>query len=123
MKKILLLCLLIIFTGSILVWRAVAKPVRFGTFSAVPRAQVSNLIANPKAFLDKTVDIQGTISQQCKSMGCYFFFRSGKEALRVDIQEVAMTAPLREGRTARVEGQIVPYAGGYQFSASAVEFQ
>jgi hypothetical protein len=56
-------------------------------------------------------------------MGCFFFLRSGKGTLRVDLQEIAMKAPLREGRTARVEGQVVPYNGGYQLYASAVEFE
>jgi hypothetical protein len=55
-------------------------------------------------------------------MGCFFFFHSGKQSLRVDLQEVAMTAPMREGRRARVEGQLVPYGDGFQFYASAVEF-
>jgi hypothetical protein len=34
-----------------------------------------------------------------------------------------MTAPMREGRQARVAGLTVPFDGGYQFSASAVEFE
>ena len=34
-----------------------------------------------------------------------------------------MTAPIREGRLARVEGQMVPYGDGYQFYAGAVEFK
>jgi len=62
------------------------------------------LIAEPKSFLGKTVEIQGKIADQCKTMGCYFFFRSGHDTLRVDLQEVAMTAPMMDGRTARVEG-------------------
>jgi hypothetical protein len=56
-------------------------------------------------------------------MGCFFFFLSGKNMLRVDLQEIAMNAPRRNGRPARVEGQIVPYGDGYQFVASAVEFE
>jgi uncharacterized protein YdeI (BOF family) len=123
MKKIVILCAItaLILTG--IVWRAVAKPSRFGSFTAAPQAEVARLIADPQSFLGKTVTIRGSITEQCKSMGCYFFFRSGKDTLRVDIQEVAMTAPMREGRPARVEGQLVPYNGGYQFYASAVEFE
>jgi len=41
----------------------------------------------------------------------------------VDLQDIAMTAPMKEGHAARVEGQMAPYNGGYQFSASAVEFE
>jgi hypothetical protein len=123
MKKIVILCAItaLILTG--LIWRAIAKPTRFGAFTAAPRTEVARLIAEPQAFLGKTVTIRGNISEQCKSMGCYFFFHSGKDTLRIDIQEVAMTAPMKEGRPARVEGQLVPYNGGYQFYASAVEFE
>jgi len=69
------------------------------------------------------VVIEGTVRKQCTTMGCYFFFLSGQKMLRVDLEEITMTAPRRNGNTARVEGQIVPYGDGFQFVASAVEFQ
>jgi hypothetical protein len=56
-------------------------------------------------------------------MGCFFFFLSGKNTLRVELQDIAMNAPRRNGRPARVEGQMVPHNDGYQFLASAVEFE
>jgi len=123
MKKILVLCILSVVAIGLLVWRAVATPSRFGAFTGGPRADVAAVIADPKQFLGKTLQMEGTIREQCKAMGCYFFFRSSKGSLRVDIQEIAMQAPMREGHTARVEGQIVPYNGAYQFYASAVEFK
>jgi hypothetical protein len=123
MKKIFALCALTLITCAVFLWRATAGPSRFGEFSSVPKASVASLIADPKEYVGKTVEITGTISEQCKSMGCFFFFRSGKQTLRVDLQEIAMHAPMREGRPARVEGQMVPYGDGYQFYASAVEFQ
>src|SRR2546422_10001170 len=123
MKKIFVLCILSTVAITLLVWRAVAKPSRFGAFTGAPQTEVAKVITDPKSFLGKTVQIQGIIREQCKTMGCFFFFRSGKDTLRVDVQEVAMTAPIREGREARVEGQVVPYGDGFQFSASAVEFK
>ena len=122
MKKILKLCTLILVVAAAWIWRAAAGPARFGSFTGAPKAEVAAVIADPKAYLSRTVELEGIVSEQCKSMGCYFFFRSGKNTLRVDLQEIAMTAPMREGRKARVEGQTVPYDGGYQFFASAVEF-
>jgi uncharacterized protein YdeI (BOF family) len=123
MKKILILCTLCVVAATLLVWRAMAKPSRYGSFTGAPKADVAKVVANPKAFLGKTIQLEGTVTEQCKSMGCYFFFRSGTDTLRVDVQEVAMTAPMREGRVSRVEGQVVPYENGYQFYASGVEFQ
>ena len=123
MKKIFAICGLTLLIASIFIWRAVAKPTRFGTFSGAPKTEVAVLIAEPKAYVGKTLQVEGVVSEQCKAMGCFFFFKAGKDQLRVDIQEVAMTAPMREGRKARVEGQVVPYDKGYQFYATAVEFE
>jgi uncharacterized protein YdeI (BOF family) len=122
MKKIFVLCALTLVAIGVLVWRATARPSRYGTFVGAPKTEVATVIAEPKAFAGKTLEVEGTITEQCKSMGCFFSFRSGNHTLRVDIQEVAMTAPMREGRRARVEGQLVPYGDGYQLYATAVEF-
>ena len=123
MKKILLLCALSVVISALWIWRATARPSRFGSFGGAPKAEVSAILADPKAYLSRTVEVEGVITEQCKSMGCCFFFRSGKSALRVDLQEIAMTAPMHEGGRARVEGQIVPFDGGYQLFATAVEFE
>lgn len=123
MKKIFTMCALTVVLAAVFIWRATAKPSRFGTFTGAPKAEVATLIAQPKAFLGKTVEIEGTITEQCKSMGCFFTFKFGKDGLRVDLQEVAMHAPMKEGGAARVEGQMVPFNDGYQFYASAVEFK
>jgi len=123
MKKILILCAAVLLVGTVLVWRAVATPSRFGKFTGAPKAEVAALIDTPKAYVGKTVLIEGTVTEQCQAMGCYFSFHSGQKSLKVDLQDVAMTAPMREGRPARVEGQVVPRTDGYQFFASAVEFR
>jgi hypothetical protein len=123
MKKILAICGAILVIAAAFLWRAAAKPTRYGTFTGAPKAEVSAMIAEPKAYLRKSVEIDGVITQQCEAMGCFFFFKSGRDTLRVDLQEVAMTAPMRVGHKARVEGRMVPYNDGFQFWASAVEFE
>ena len=123
MKKIFTICAAILVIGAAFLWRAAATPTRFGTFTGAPKAEVARLIAEPKDYVSRSVEVDGVISEQCKAMGCFFFFKSGKDTLRVDLQEIAMTAPIREGRKARVEGRMVPYNDGYQLWASAVEFE
>lgn len=123
MKSILAICGVTVMVAAAFIWRAAARPTQFGTFTGAPRTEVAKLIAKPEAYLKQTVQVDGTISEQCKAMGCFFFFKSGQDTLRVDIQEVAMTAPMREGRRARVEGRMTPYDRGYQLWASAVEFE
>lgn len=123
MKAILVLCALALVTGGWFVWHGLRQPNVFGTFTGAEHVDTSELAAKPESFLHKTVSIEGQIRQQCEAMGCFFYFFSGKSSLRVDLQDIAMTAPRRNGRQARVEGQIVPYGDGYQFVASGVEFR
>ena len=122
MKTILILCASILVVGGVLLWHALRLPSEYGQFTGAPKAEVADLVSQPQEFLHKTFTVEGVVRDQCTTMGCYFFFRSGKKMLRVDLQEIAMNAPRRNGRIARVEGQVVPYGDGYQFVASAVEF-
>ncbi len=122
MRTILALCGLTLVGGGYFIWRAMQVPTQYGAFIGAPKASVTELVERPKEFLGKTVAVEGTIRQQCKAMGCFFYLPSGKELLRVDLEPIAMTAPMREGHTARVEGQIAAHGDGYQLVASGVEF-
>jgi hypothetical protein len=123
MRTIFALCGFILVAGAVFVWRAMRMPSEYGKFTSASTVQVADLIERPKDFLGKTVAVEGVVHEQCKTMGCYFFIPSGTKSLRVDIQEVAMNAPMREGHQARVEGQLAAFNGGYQLYASAVEFK
>ena len=123
MRAILALCAATLALGAFLVYRACRLPDKYGAFTGAPKAKVADLIERPREFLRKTVAVEGVVREQCTTMGCYFFFHEGRRALRVDLQEIAMNAPRRNGRRARVEGQMVPYGDGYQLYASAVEFE
>ena len=123
MRTILVLCALTLVIGAVLIWHVMSLPNEYGAFTGVPKADVADLIERPQEFLHHTVAIEGIVRKQCTTMGCYFFFLSGEKLLRVDLEEITMVAPRRNGRRARVEGQMVPYGDGYQFVASAVEFE
>jgi hypothetical protein len=123
MRTIISICVLTLVSGSFAVWKVAQSPTSFGKFTGAPDAPVADLVERPKDFLGKTVLVSGSVRRQCKSMGCFFFFNAGDKSLRVDLEEIAMNAPMKEGHQARVEGQIVPYRDGYQLFASAVEFQ
>ena len=123
MRTILGICAAILVIGGVLIWRSTRLPTLAGSFTGAPKTAVADLIERPEDFLNKTVLIEGEIRHQCKTMGCYFFFHAGDKQLRVDLEQIAMNAPMREGRPARVEGYMMPYGDGYQLLASAVEFQ
>jgi hypothetical protein len=123
MKTIIGLCIASAVIVAGLVWNAMRLPDEYGTFAGVETVKVVDLIDRPGDFLHKNLSIQGVVREQCTTMGCYFFFLEGDKKLRVDLQDIAMNAPRRNGHIAKVEGQVVPYGDGYQFVASAVEFE
>ena len=123
MRMIFALCGVVLLAGALFAWRAMRTPTEFGQFTGAPTVAVADLVERPKDFTGKLVAVEGIVKEQCKTMGCYFFIPSGDKTLRVDLQEVAMNAPMREGHVATVEGQMVPYNGSFQLYASAVRFK
>ena len=123
MKAIFALCAIVLIAGAVWIYRATRMPNEYGTFSGAPAVAVSDLIARPKDYLKKAVSTEGVVREQCTTMGCYFFFRDGDKMLRIDIQEIAMNAPRKNGHRARAEGLMVSYGDGYQLSATAVKFE
>ena len=123
MRTILALCALILAAGGYFVWKSTRMPTLYGTFTGAPKVEVTDLIERPTDFLKKTVAVRGEVREQCKTMGCYFFMPAGTKTLRIELQVIAMDAPMREGHQARVEGRMEAYGDGYQLVASAVEFE
>ena len=123
MRTIFALCAAVLLGGGVLIYRSTRLPDKYGDFTDAPRVAVPELIAHPQDHMKKTVAVEGIVREQCTTMGCYFFFHEGDKTLRVDLQEIAMNAPRRNGRRVRVEGRMAAYGDGYQLSATAVEFQ
>ena len=124
MKKILTICALTVVLAAVFIWRATAKPSRFGTFTGAPKAEVAIVDCRSRRhFWARRSRLKAPSRNNASPWAASSTFKFGKDSLRVDLQEVAMHAPMREGGAARVEGQMVPFNDGYQFYASAVEFK
>jgi hypothetical protein len=123
MKIIFALCGVILLAGAFFAWRALRMNSEFGTLTGAPAVGVEEVVDHPKDFMGRLVAVEAPVREQCKAMGCYFFIHSGTKSLRVELQDIAMNAPMHEGKPALVEGQIVPYGDGYQLWASGVEFK
>lgn len=123
MRTILAMCVLILVIGGAFAWRAIHLPNHFGAFTGAREIPVEDLVAHPQDFTGKMLLVRGTVREQCRTMGCYFFFPAQNGKLRVELKAIAMEAPMREGRPARVEGQLIPYNDEYQLYASAVSFE
>ena len=123
MRTIIALCTLTLAAGAFFGWRAMQTPSRYGTFTGAPRVEVAAVLEHPRDFMGRTISVRGTVSQQCKTMGCYFYMPAGPKTLRIELEAIAMTAPRREGHEARVEGRVERHDDGYQIFATAVEFE
>ena len=123
MRVILAICLSTLIAGGLLIWNALRWPNQYGTFTGATQTETAMLIDKPTDFIGKTVTVAGTVREQCNTMGCFFYFYAGNKKLRVDLKDIAMKAPRREGHSARVEGRLEPYVEGYQLFATAVKFE
>ena len=123
MRTIFALCALVLIGGAVWFYQTSRMPNLYGTFTGAPKVEVTSLIEKPKDYLRKTVAIEGEVREQCKTMGCYFYVHVGERSLRVDLQDIAMNAPRKNGHMAKVEGQMVKYGDGFQLVATAVEFK
>ncbi|MBI3555340.1 MAG: DUF4920 domain-containing protein [Deltaproteobacteria bacterium] len=124
MKTIFAICGLILLVGGVLLWRSMNAPFVAGEFTGAPKAEVKDVIEHPKDHLGKTVSLEGTVTKQCTTMGCYFFLLAGDKELRVDLADIAMNAPMgKNGHHVKVEGRTKPFDQGYEFFASALELQ
>jgi hypothetical protein len=122
MRIILAICVSILIAGGVVIWKATRWPGQFGTFTEAPLAEVTALVERPTEFMGKAVAVTGIVREQCKTMGCFFYLQDGNRKLRIDLEDIAMNAPRKEGHTAHVEGRIVPYGDGFQLFATAVRF-
>src|SRR5437016_7477119 len=123
MRTIFTVCALILASGGYWLWRSMQLPTHFGEFIGAPAAAAADIVDRPKDFVGKTVSVSGRVNEQCKTMGCYFFFPTSNGPLRVELKDIAMDAPMREGHPAHVQGQVMPFGDGYELYASAVEFE
>lgn len=123
MRKILILCAVSLVVAGLLVWRSVRLPTRYGEFIGAKQATVDELLSHPQDFAGKTVSVQAVVRDQPNSMRCHFFFSSTQGRLRVELNGITDDAPNRNGRPARVEGQLMPFNDGYQLYATAVDFR
>ena len=124
MKAILAISALLLAISGGLIWNWTRMPSRYGEFTNPPLVTVREVIDQPMDYLQKTVAVRGQITNQCTTMGCYFFLKADQRQLQMDLQAIAMEAPKgKDGHWVYVEGRTVPFDDGYQFWASAVEFQ
>jgi hypothetical protein len=73
-----------------------------------PAVKLSDVLANPQKYADKTVIVEGTVKQVCQKQGCWMELtpEKGARGVRVTFGEHAFFVPFNSGGLrARAEGK------------------
>jgi len=103
------LILLILFFGFGFI-QAQTDESRLGTeISLTEKTKISDILAQPDSYLDKTVLVEGEVLDVCPMMGCWLELKSdaGDEKLKVKVKDGEIVFPIDAiGSTALVEGKV-----------------
>ena len=73
------------------------------------KTNISHILADPEAYLDKTVLVEGEILDVCPMMGCWMELKSddGEGMIKVKVKDGEIVFPVEaKGSTALVEGTV-----------------
>jgi len=93
-------------------------------FQGFPKAEIAALVDKPAEHYRKDLRIEGVITRQCPATGCWFFVADGAgKEVKVEMGDTVPKLPPRKGKTAIVEGKLIPYGDRVEFIGVAVEFK
>jgi hypothetical protein len=81
------------------------KPIDTGSITSI-----HDLLANPEAFVGKTVRIEGTVGEVCPMMGCWMDLKDARtgDTLKVKVNDGEMVFPKEAtGKRAMAQGTFV----------------
>jgi hypothetical protein len=80
-----------------------------GEITLTEKTNISDILADPDAYLDQTVLVEGEILDVCPMMGCWMEIKSddGEEMIKVKVKDGEIVFPMEaKGKTALVEGTV-----------------
>jgi len=74
---------------------------------------VAQLRENPAAYLGQVVLIEGTLTKECPSAGCWWYVKDPSGEIRADSLGSGFALPLKqEGHSIRMAGKVIQNEGG-----------
>lgn len=91
-----------------------------GIDKSTPKIRVKDIFLD-RNVMGKQVTLEGRISSQCASNGCWFVLTDDTGQIFVNLAPNNMTLPPRMHKSARVTGVVYPKQGELQLIATGVE--
>lgn len=118
MKRLYILSLIIVFIFSSI--GCSAEKFGGGVDNTKPLVKVKDVFLD-SSLQGKIVNIEGVISTQCQSSGCWFFLSDGTGRVFVNLAPKGFALPPKTGKKARVTGEISRDQHNVQIIAYGVE--
>ncbi len=116
MKKIFFILLLILVIGC------GAEKYGSGVDKTVQKVSVKDVFINT-TYQGKIVNLEGVITTQCASNGCWFFLKDDTGQIFVDLATKGFALPQRQGKKAIVTGTVSFGQNGVFIIAHGVELK
>jgi RecJ-like exonuclease len=128
MKKALMaLAVLTVVIGSI--WFVIdggqASESSYGMSTGKDVATISDLQQNPGKYLGQTVTVEGELTKECPTTGCWWYVKDKTGEIRADSLAGGFALPLNhEGKTIRTTGKVQMGEGGeMQLAATGAQLK
>ena len=114
-KTLMLLAVVTVVGGSI--WFVIdggqASESNYGMSPGTVVAPISDLQQNPDKYLGQTVTVEGELTKECPTTGCWWYVKDNTGEIRADSLAGGFALPLNhEGRTIRTTGKLQKGEGG-----------
>ena len=115
--------LIILFLFSVLITAGCSAEKHGGEINReLQTIKVKDVMLNP-SLQGQTVNLEGIITSQCMSNGCWFFLDDGTGQIYITLAPKGFAIPPRAGKMARVTGIVQQGQDGFQIVAAGVEIK
>lgn len=99
-----------------------AEKYGMGVDKKTPLLKVKDVYLGPE-YMGKTVSLEGKISSQCGSNGCWFVLQDDTGQIFINLAPANLTLPPRMGMKAKVTGTVYLVQNELQVFAQGVEIR
>lgn len=125
MKKILVFCAFVGLCLAFWLGYNVKAPSHYGAAFAAdtPVVKMAEAYADADRHMDGAVVMEGRITRQCPSSGCWFYLddASGKQ-VKIELGHMGIKFPQWVGKSVRVEGRLLKNKDELELVGTGAEF-